>query len=130
MKILLAEDNADVRTVLALQLEARGHVVIQASDGWDACRKFTDDLQLVLTDFEMPRLDGVGLARIAAACSVPVVMMSGDPLKAGKALADAKIAATIPILWKPFDFEQLMKFTAGVGLNVSGRRGDERRGSH
>jgi len=120
MKILVAEDNVDVRQALAMQLEARGHEVIQATDGRDACRQFTDDLALIITDFQMPRMDGVGLARVAAAVPIPLVMMSGNPALAAKALAEQGVDHG-PLLWKPFDFEALCTAARAVGVNLNGK---------
>jgi sigma-B regulation protein RsbU (phosphoserine phosphatase) len=64
MRILLAEDDAATRTVVAKQLEALGHTVLCASDGAQAWEIFQKEAPpLVITDWLMPNLDGAGLCR-------------------------------------------------------------------
>jgi polar amino acid transport system substrate-binding protein len=58
--ILLAEDDADVRTLVVTVLAGYGYKVIQAVDGEDAIAKFAanSDISLVLMDMIMPQMDG------------------------------------------------------------------------
>lgn len=63
--ILLADDNRDLREALAEQLRRRGFAVVEAADGLSALQLATerlDQLQALVTDFEMPGLDGLSLA--------------------------------------------------------------------
>ncbi len=65
--VLVVDDSVNVRRYLALALEKAGFRVEQAKDGQDALDKLTSGLQVqaVVCDIEMPRLDGYGLlARI------------------------------------------------------------------
>ncbi|EAZ92465.1 hybrid sensor histidine kinase/response regulator [Crocosphaera chwakensis] len=63
--IMIVEDSINVRRFLALTLEKAGYRVEQAKDGQDALEKLQDGLaatvKLVISDIEMPRLDGYGL---------------------------------------------------------------------
>lgn len=64
--ILLADDNRDLREALAEQLRRRGYEVKEAADGSAALEVATeslDRLQALVTDFDMPGLDGLSLAR-------------------------------------------------------------------
>ena len=72
MKILIAEDDRITRTSLARQLTSWGHEVVAADDGQQAWEHYsrTDAIapapapfDLVITDWEMPRLSGVELVR-------------------------------------------------------------------
>src|SRR5688500_19042305 len=69
MRILVAEDDRITRASLVRQLEAWGHAVTAAEDGltaWEALGHVSFDM--VITDWEMPRLSGVELIeRIRAA---------------------------------------------------------------
>jgi len=65
--VLVVDDSINVRRFLALALEKAGYLVEQAKDGQDAVEKLLGGLQVqaVICDIEMPRLDGYGfLARI------------------------------------------------------------------
>ncbi|WP_239651365.1 response regulator [Neosynechococcus sphagnicola] len=87
-RILIVDDSVNVRRFLALTLEKAGYQVEQAKDGQDAVEKLLGgDLQVqaVICDIEMPRLDGYGfLARIKADPAhrwLPIAMLtsrSGD----------------------------------------------------
>jgi DNA-binding response OmpR family regulator len=62
LKILIAEDDAAIREALAELLESEGHACRQAYDGYNAVEVFqNEDFDLLVSDFRMPRLDGVGL---------------------------------------------------------------------
>src|SRR5215813_6675740 len=59
--ILLAEDDAAVRNLVALMLSKEGYAVLTANDGQEAleiCDKFTDPIHMLLTDVRMPRMSG------------------------------------------------------------------------
>jgi len=63
--LLLADDSPDVLAVHQAQLERMGHHVITANDGVSALKLFeeqSDDIDLVATDFKMPKMDGVDLS--------------------------------------------------------------------
>ena len=87
--IMIVDDSINVRRFLALTLEKAGYRVEQAKDGQDALDKLQGGLestvQLVISDIEMPRLDGYGLLshlKSDLACQhFPVIMLtsrSGD----------------------------------------------------
>ncbi|MDT8375996.1 MAG: response regulator [Mariprofundaceae bacterium] len=63
--LLLVDDSPDVLAVHQAQLESMGHHVITANDGASALQLFRqqqDRIDLVVTDFKMPQMDGVGLS--------------------------------------------------------------------
>ena len=63
--ILLAEDEAVVRNLVRLMLSREGYAVLTANDGQEAleiCEKFADPIHLLLTDANMPRMNGMELA--------------------------------------------------------------------
>ncbi|MGB7441908.1 MAG: response regulator, partial [Coleofasciculaceae cyanobacterium] len=80
--ILVVDDSVNVRRFLALALEKAGYLVEQAKDGQDAVEKLLSGLQVqaVICDIEMPRLDGYGfLARIKsdpAFSDLPIAMLT------------------------------------------------------
>jgi CheY-like chemotaxis protein/chemotaxis signal transduction protein len=81
-KILVVEDSFIVRELQRCVLESAGHDVVTASDGREALDALTKDeeIELVVTDLEMPRLGGLDLTRAIRAdqhrSSLPVVMVT------------------------------------------------------
>lgn len=62
--ILAVDDSASMRQMVAFTLESAGYQVVAAVDGQDAWEKATTrDFDLVLTDQNMPRMDGIDLTR-------------------------------------------------------------------
>ena len=102
-RVLVVEDSFTVRELQRNVLEAAGYAVVTARDGRDALRALDRDTQiaLVVTDLEMPELDGLGLTRAiranAARASLPVVIVTShgseeDMRKGVEAGADAYMA--------------------------------------
>ncbi|MBW4657433.1 MAG: response regulator [Drouetiella hepatica Uher 2000/2452] len=80
--VLVIDDSINVRRLLALTLEKAGYQVAQAKDGQDALDKLSAGLQVqvVICDIEMPRLDGYGfLAKVKASPPlerIPIAMLT------------------------------------------------------
>lgn len=110
MRILIAEDERITRASLARQLQGWGHSVVAAEDGekaWELFRAGVFDI--VITDWEMPRLSGVELiARIRGVESanyVYVMMLTGRSDKSD--IVSGIEAGADDFLSKPFDREEL-----------------------
>ena len=79
--VLVVDDDADVRTVVAAILDDAGVLVLEAGSGCDAlaCLRATSCVALLLTDIIMPGMSGIELAR--AAClihpALRVMFMTG-----------------------------------------------------
>ena len=85
-RILIIEDDPDIRDVLKLQLEQGGHQVIEAKDGEegiDLMKKGSNLLQvgLIITDIRMPKVNGVEAIDYikANAPSIPIMVITGYP---------------------------------------------------
>jgi len=62
--ILAVDDSASMRQMVSFTLKSAGFNVVEAVDGQDAWEKSgSRDFDLVLTDQNMPRMDGIGLTR-------------------------------------------------------------------
>ena len=62
--ILAVDDSASMRQMVSFTLKCAGYNVVEAVDGQDALEKAaTRDFDLVLTDQNMPRMDGIGLTK-------------------------------------------------------------------
>jgi two-component system cell cycle response regulator CpdR len=66
-RILLAEDDDSLRGFLARALERAGYEVVACADGDEAAARLDEAWDLLLTDIVMPGLDGIEVARQAAA---------------------------------------------------------------
>jgi CheY-like chemotaxis protein len=80
LRILLAEDDDRLRSLIALQMESLGHIVEAAVDGYQALEKFRESpFDLIITDLSMPRLNGIALVEAARrhSADIPVIMLTG-----------------------------------------------------
>jgi DNA-binding NtrC family response regulator len=79
-RVLVVEDDAEVRTLLVRTLRRRGYSVEEAADGMEglACAKRAAP-DVVLTDMTMPRLDGLGLMKALRQTDsdLPVIVLTG-----------------------------------------------------
>ncbi|MBC8547525.1 response regulator transcription factor [Clostridiaceae bacterium NSJ-31] len=78
-KILIAEDEANIRRVVAGTLTKAGFSVVEACDGQDALEKFDEhpDIILVVLDVMMPKLNGYEVCeRLRARSQVPILMLT------------------------------------------------------
>jgi two-component system chemotaxis response regulator CheY len=104
------DDSATVRQVVAFTLKAAGYDVIEARDGNDALGKLSQPLAMVITDLNMPVLDGIGLIQglraRPATRYVPIVMLTTESETAKKQAA--RSAGATAWIVKPFRPEQLL----------------------
>ncbi len=110
MRILVAEDERITRASLVRQLEAWGHTVTACEDGEQAWTRFGEgEHDVVITDWDMPRLSGVELVRrireAAGARFVYIIMLTGRSEKAD--LVSGIEAGADDFVSKPFDREEL-----------------------
>jgi DNA-binding response OmpR family regulator len=76
--ILLVDDEDSIQTLLTYPLERDGYRVVQSRDGEDALRRFADeDVDLVVLDIMLPRLDGLEVCkRLRSQSNVPIIMLT------------------------------------------------------
>ena len=111
MKILLCEDNDDIRKMLAMRLEVVGYTVLQARDGEEGLETIKKQQpELVIMDLMMPKMTGFEVCRMVKFDDkykdIPIIVLSAldqqrDREKALEAGADAYFI-------KPFDLELLL----------------------
>lgn len=113
--ILIADDEAHIRHVVAGKLTAAGYDVRQARNGQEALDLVTGPAgfvpRLVITDFQMPMLSGLDLCKSlrghAATATTPVLMLTAR----GYVLSEAELAKTNirAVIAKPFGVRQLLE---------------------
>jgi two-component system nitrogen regulation response regulator GlnG len=105
MRILIAEDDQDLRELLTDSLASKGHAVVAAKDGMEALRAFIDDgdFDCVITDYQMPRKNGVVLIMDIRKRKPDqkCILVSGDPPQMTDIIREE--AGEFPILRKPYD---------------------------
>lgn len=100
-KILLVDDHEMMRDLIKKMLTNMNFDVITAKDGQEALEIVRSiKVDLVISDIEMPRLDGIGLAK-AILPVIPVILMTGDLHKNRPKLKAAGIKVK-HLLQKPF----------------------------
>lgn len=115
--ILTVDDSTSMRQMVALTLTQCGHQVIEACDGQDALAKLSrQPIHLIITDLNMPNMDGLELIRQARALPqfrfVPILMLTTES-QADKKQAGKTAGATGWIV-KPFTRDQLKAVVAKV----------------
>jgi len=116
--ILIVDDSAAMRSLLAATLDALGDVtVIQANNGFEALRMLPrEQINLVLTDINMPDINGLELLSFIRNNplykELPVIVISteGSRKDIDKGLA---LGATAYLV-KPFKPEQLLELVKGL----------------
>ena len=108
--ILTVDDSASVRQMVSFTLRTAAYQVAEAVDGCDALSKLTGDIQLIITDLNMPRMDGIELikqVRTNSKCKyVPILVLTTESQEAKKQAA--KSAGATGWIVKPFRPEQLL----------------------
>lgn len=111
LRILAIDDSRTMRNLLQATLCPAGFEVDTAEDGEDGLKRFdASDPDVVITDINMPRLDGFGFIEAARARKrdrvVPILVLSTESGEQMKARARASGASGWIV--KPFDEEKLL----------------------
>jgi DNA-binding response OmpR family regulator len=106
-KILVVEDDPQLRRMYRMSLTVAGFDVREASDGIEALRRVEDESpDLVILDLALPRLQGrdvqLELTANARTRHIPIVIVTGDP-------GDLVESENVCILRKPIDPEKLIQ---------------------
>lgn len=77
MKILVVEDDPNIREGISEYLSESGYTVIEAQDGQDALAKFNHDINLVVLDIQIPFLSGLDVLKaIRQTSNLPILMLT------------------------------------------------------
>ncbi len=116
-RVLVVDDEAAIRMICAINLEAEGFSVIEASDGSEGLELARSECpDLIVTDVNMPRRDGFELAEAlrcdAKTREIPIVFMTGchDTTREARARGLGALA----LLAKPFDPRELVTIALSV----------------
>jgi two-component system chemotaxis response regulator CheY len=113
LKILTIDDSRVMRQMLLAALSEAGHEPIQASDGQEGLETLEQvgPVDLIITDINMPRLDGFGFIErargLAAHRATPILVLSTESSDEKK--ARARTAGASGWIVKPFNADTLLR---------------------
>jgi two-component system cell cycle response regulator CpdR len=108
-KILLAEDDNDMRRFLAKALQNAGYAVVSFDNGLSAYNRLREEpFELLLTDIVMPEMDGIELARRATELDPEIKVMFITGFAAVALNPDNHAPRQAKILSKPFHLKDLV----------------------
>ena len=113
--IMIVDDSASLRNVVAIALRGAGYSVIEASDGKDGLSKLNGDkINLIISDVNMPNMDGISMVKEIKKDTrykfTPIIMLTTE---AGADMkAEGKAAGVRAWVVKPFKPNQMLDAVA------------------
>jgi len=109
--IMVVDDSASMRQMISFTLTGAGYQVVEAQDGVDGLAKSSaQKVDLVLTDLNMPNMNGIELTRQLRASAayrfIPIVLLTTESQPEKK--MEGKAAGATGWIVKPFQVEQLL----------------------
>lgn len=118
--MLIVDDSVSMRQMETIILKQAGYEVVEASDGREALEQLTADVSVVVTDFNMPNMNGVEFIRAvregSVNKSVPILMLTTESEDDKK--QQGKEAGATAWLTKPFEQDQLLKAIRKIAGSV------------
>ena len=122
VRILVADDEPNLRRVLGAILVREGYEVLQAGDGEEALALAEEGVDVVITDLRMPRIDGMEVLRrmVALFPDVPVIMITAHG-SVDSAVEAVKLGA-FDYVEKPFEQEHIRQIVAKAVKQAAAQR--------
>lgn len=117
-QVLIVDDSVTMRQMVSFTLSSAGFEVVEAGDGQEAVGKLNAGAKphLVITDLNMPRMDGISLIKAVRAMPAfkftPVLMLTTESDDGKK--REGQAAGATGWVVKPFNPEQMLKVIAKV----------------
>ena len=107
-KILIVDDESDIRKIVRLLLERRGHLVIEAASGCDAVALVREQSpDLIVMDIMMPKMSGIDAVKaIREFSTAPIIFLTAKSLDSDK--ESAYLSGGDDYLEKPFSSTELI----------------------
>ncbi|GAB6169572.1 response regulator transcription factor [Clostridium carnis] len=106
-KILIADDDNDIRQILEILFTGEGYNVITAKDGVEAVEKVDDSINLVILDVDMPRKSGfIASTEIRRKSFVPILFLTAYSQDSDKTIGYS--AGADDYITKPFSHSELL----------------------
>ncbi len=119
-KILIVDDSAAIRQSISFILTQEGYETVEATDGLEGLAALggLDALDLIITDVNMPNLDGIGFIRKARELPkfkfTPILVLTTE--SQGSKMNEGKEAGATGWIVKPFNSDKLL----GIVQKVTG----------
>jgi len=108
--IMTVDDSSSVRQMVSFTLKDAGYSVVEAADGKDALQKLQGQVDMIITDLNMPNMDGIELIKNVRATSgykfIPIVMLTTESQNDKK--QEGKKAGASGWIVKPFKPPQIL----------------------
>jgi len=111
-KILIVDDSAAIRQSISFILKQEGYETIEATDGLEALNMLgsIEALDLIITDVNMPNLDGIGFIKKAREVAkfkfTPILVLTTE--SQGSKMNEGKEAGATGWIVKPFNSDKLL----------------------
>jgi two-component system, chemotaxis family, chemotaxis protein CheY len=117
-RILIVDDSASARQVARVALAYAGYEVVEAIDGEDGIAKLSGKLHLIISDVNMPRMNGIEFVKAVKAHPsyqfTPVIMLTAETGEDKKSLGRA--AGARAWITKPFQPQALVDVVSKLVL--------------
>jgi len=123
-RILVVDDNGDIRKVISNLLRFMGFDVALAGNGIEALAVFVENsFDLVVTDLQMPAMDGSQLAQLVKERSpnTPVIMLTGSDRET--VWKKVKTGSVDSVIFKPFKLKDFQRTVQGTLASRQGKQG-------
>ncbi len=109
-RIMIVDDSSSFRQLMRITLKEAGYEIVEAINGTDALDKLKDGIDMVITDLNMPYMDGIALIKELRKLSpfkfTPVIMLT--TVSQGSRKEEGRQAGATAWITKPFKPEQLL----------------------
>ena len=118
-KILIVDDDLDIREVVRDRLKAMGFEVVEASDGLQAMARLREELPAItLLDLQMPRKSGLEVLKAIKTDprthAIPVVILTSS--REEQNMVEGYKLGANAYIQKPVDFDQFRQIVKQLGL--------------
>ncbi len=107
---MVVDDSVSMRQMTGIILTQAGYETVQAADGNEALEKFDDSIKLLITDYNMPNMNGIELIKSIrngnVNKAVPILMVTTESEDEKK--MEGKEAGATGWITKPFDKDLLL----------------------
>ena len=119
-RILIADDEPEIRAIVELLLRGEGYDVISVADGQAALDRAAEDIDLYLLDVNMPRLSGIlAAAQIRRRFDAPIVFLTAYSGESDKVMGFA--AGADDYIVKPFSNVELLMRVKAILRRTAGK---------
>ena len=115
-RVLIVDDEPDIRLTLRLILQLDGHEITEAIDGREAIERAQDMPEVIILDIRLPDIDGLEVLRLLKSdvrlATIPVICVSAHSSESTQ--VEARTLGAVAYVSKPFDFPHLRAVTAAA----------------